>query len=153
MSFWRDLIVLTAVVLIASLIVGNLLALAVTQMYPDIELEELHGRVNAVLACLTVLGLVWHYRRCSSAQPNQRCITGPEESHCSVGTSSFSIWWHGTPPTRLARNPGNDRGQRAPPAEATLPLIHVTYGMPLVGTNTIADALTRPVIAASPKRG
>ena len=63
MSFWRDLIVLTAVVLIASLILGNLLAFAVTQVYPDIEPEELHGRVNAVLACLTMLGLVWYYRR------------------------------------------------------------------------------------------
>jgi hypothetical protein len=50
-------------VLIASLILGNLLALAVTQMYPDIEPDELHGRVNAVLACLTALGLVWYYRR------------------------------------------------------------------------------------------
>jgi hypothetical protein len=63
MSFWRELIVLTAVVLIASAILGSLLALAVTQMYPDIDSNELHGRVNAVIMCLTVLGFVWYYRR------------------------------------------------------------------------------------------
>jgi len=62
MSFWRELIVLTAVVLIASVILGNLLALAVTQMYPDIDPDELRGRINVVLACLTVLGLFWYYR-------------------------------------------------------------------------------------------
>jgi hypothetical protein len=63
MSFWREPIVLTAVVLIASAILGSLLALAVTQMYPDIDPDELHGRVNAVITRLTVLGFVWYYRR------------------------------------------------------------------------------------------
>jgi len=55
--------VLAAVVLIVSALLGNLFALAVTQIYPDIDPDEVHGHVNAVLSYLTGLGFVWYYRR------------------------------------------------------------------------------------------
>jgi|SRR5215813_13678681 len=48
---------------VASAILGSLLTAAVLQMYPDIDPGELFGRVNLVLALLTVLGMVWYFRR------------------------------------------------------------------------------------------
>jgi NADH:ubiquinone oxidoreductase subunit K len=63
MSLWRDVILLTAVVLILNAAAGNLLALAVTQVYPDIDPTELYVRIIAVLTCATALGFMWWYRR------------------------------------------------------------------------------------------
>jgi len=63
MSFWRELIILTVVVVSASAIIGSLLEIAVLQIYPNIDPGELHGRVALVLTCLTVLATVWWFRR------------------------------------------------------------------------------------------
>jgi hypothetical protein len=63
MSFWREIIILTVVAVIASAIFGNLLEIAVLQIYPNIDPGELHIRVALVLICLTVLGTVWWFRR------------------------------------------------------------------------------------------
>jgi hypothetical protein len=54
MSFWRDVILVTAVVLILNAIVGNL---------PDIDSNELFVRIIAVLTCATALGFMWWYRK------------------------------------------------------------------------------------------
>ena len=63
MSFWHELVILTVVMVSASAILGMLLEISVLQIYPDIDPGELHGRVALVLTCLTVLGVVWWYRR------------------------------------------------------------------------------------------
>ena len=43
MGFWRELIILLIMATVASVILGTLLSLAVTQMYPDIDPIELYG--------------------------------------------------------------------------------------------------------------
>ena len=63
MSFWQEFPIILVVVFIASVILGNLLAAAVLQMYPDIDPGELHERISFVLTCVNVLGLVWWVRR------------------------------------------------------------------------------------------
>jgi hypothetical protein len=68
MSLWRETVLLTLVVLILNAGLGKLLALAVTAMHPDIDPGELYGRINFVLTCATVLGLVWYYRRKGDTQ-------------------------------------------------------------------------------------
>jgi hypothetical protein len=59
MNTWRAIIVVLVVVVIASAILGKLLAFTVLQVYPSIDPFELYERVSLVLTCLTVLlGLV-----------------------------------------------------------------------------------------------
>jgi len=63
MNAWRAIIIVLVVLVIASAILGKLLAFTVLQVYPSIDPFELYGRVSLVLTCLTVLlGLVL-YRR------------------------------------------------------------------------------------------
>jgi hypothetical protein len=63
MSFWRELVILVVVVIVASAIVGKLLQLAVLQIYPDADPAELYWKINTVLVCLTGLGVFWWLRR------------------------------------------------------------------------------------------
>jgi type III secretory pathway component EscS len=63
MTFWNALIILTVAVLIASAIIGQVLAFAVMQVHPDIDPGELNWRIKLVLTCMAVLGMVWWYPR------------------------------------------------------------------------------------------
>src|SRR5262249_2138614 len=69
----------------------------------------------------------------------------------------FSGWWQGTSPlARSPDKPGIDfRPKDAPYQRCTLLLVHVTCvtTSDWLGKDNIADALTRPVIAASPQTG